>query len=255
MSGAIEGELLSEFCLNARQGCESRGMEVNLYTFQVLDRCHLDLSHPLAFPHEGNFMKSKIVPTNDPLANRDLNRLAAHSTLLHLSWTISGSFSAVFLLREGLSLPRYFSASPPIIVLRFAFRPAVLFSVRAIGLRSTLIVGTFLNSVQSPLLAPVHGVGVHFCSIAWWLRSPRRSIGPVTTRCSPPSARPPAAQPGWMAPAADRDRRYRGSGDGRPHVDGRGPLGGIRGGRRDLTRSHRAAARCDSSRRSSPLRR
>ena len=102
-------------------------------------------------------------------ANRDLNRLAAHSTLLHLSWAIFGSFSAVFLLREGLSLAAIFLCFAAIILLRFAFRPAVLFSVRAIGLRSTLIVGTFLNGVQSPLLAPVHGVDVAlllYCLVA-----------------------------------------------------------------------------------------
>ena len=102
-------------------------------------------------------------------ANRDLNRLAAHSTLLHLSWAIFGTFSAVFLLREGLSLAAIFLCFAAIILLRFAFRPAVLFSVRVIGLRATLIVGTFLNGVQSPLLAPVHGVDVallFYCVVA-----------------------------------------------------------------------------------------
>jgi MFS family permease len=101
--------------------------------------------------------------------NRDLNRLAVHSTLHQLAWTISSAFSAVFLLREGLSPAAIFLCLGAIIVLRFIFRPAVLFSVRAIGLRYTLIIGTFLYSAQSPLLALVHGLGVAllvYCVVA-----------------------------------------------------------------------------------------
>ena len=93
-------------------------------------------------------------------ANRDLNRLAAHITLHQLAWGICSAFSAVFLLREGLSPAAIFLCLGATIALRFAFRPAVLLSVRTIGLRSTLIVGTFLYGVQSPLLAPVHGLDV-----------------------------------------------------------------------------------------------
>jgi len=93
-------------------------------------------------------------------SNRDLNRLAAHSTLEQLSWGISSAFSAVFLLQQGLSPSAIFLCLGAIIALRFALRPAVLLAVRVIGLRSTLIVGTFLYGVQSPLLAPVHGLDV-----------------------------------------------------------------------------------------------
>jgi len=92
--------------------------------------------------------------------NRDLNRLAVHSTMHQLALAISSAFSAVFLLREGLSPAAIFLCIAAILVLRFTFRPAVFFSVRAIGLRSTLIIGTFLYGVQSPLLALVHGIGV-----------------------------------------------------------------------------------------------
>jgi MFS family permease len=91
-------------------------------------------------------------------SNRDLNRLAVHSTLEQLSWGISSAFSAVFLLQQGLSPAAIFLCLGAIIALRFALRPAVLRAVRVIGLRSTLIVGTFLYGVQSPLLAPVHGL-------------------------------------------------------------------------------------------------
>ncbi len=92
-----------------------------------------------------------------------------HSTLHQLAWTISSAFSAVFLLRGGLSPSAIFLCLGAIIVLRFTFRPAVLFSVRAIGLRSTLIIGTFLYSIQSPLLALVHALSVAllvYCVVA-----------------------------------------------------------------------------------------
>jgi hypothetical protein len=92
--------------------------------------------------------------------NRDLNRLAVHSTMQQLAWAISSAFSAVFLLREGLSPAVIFLCLAAIIAVRFTFRPAVLFSVRAIGLRSTFIIGTFLYGMQCPLLALVHGLGV-----------------------------------------------------------------------------------------------
>jgi hypothetical protein len=35
--------------------------------------------------------------------NRDLNRLAVHSTLHQLAWTIASTFFAVFLLRQGVA--------------------------------------------------------------------------------------------------------------------------------------------------------
>jgi hypothetical protein len=101
--------------------------------------------------------------------NRDLNRLAVHSTLHQLAWTISSAFSAVFLLREGLSPAAIFLCFGAIIALRFAFRPAVLFSVRAIGLRSTLVIGTLLYGAQNPLLAFVHGLSfalLAYCVVA-----------------------------------------------------------------------------------------
>jgi MFS family permease len=93
------------------------------------------------------------------LANRDLNRLGAHTTLHQLAWGVSTAFSAVFLLRQGLSPSAIYLYIGLIIVLRFVFRPAVPFSVRVFGLRATMIAATFLFAVQSPLLALVHGPG------------------------------------------------------------------------------------------------
>ncbi len=91
-------------------------------------------------------------------ANRDLSLLAAHSALQQLAWGIFTAFSAVFLFQRGLSAADIFLCFGAIIVLRFAIRPIVLLSARSIGLRATLILGTFFYGLQSPLLAPVHGL-------------------------------------------------------------------------------------------------
>jgi len=102
-------------------------------------------------------------------SNSDLNRLAVHSTMHQLAWAISSAFSAVFLLRQGLSPAAIFLCLAGIIALRFTFRPAVLVSAQTIGLRSTLVIGTFLYGVQSPLLALVHGLGITlllYCAVA-----------------------------------------------------------------------------------------
>lgn len=103
------------------------------------------------------------------LVNRDLNLLAVHSALQQVAAGIVSAFSAVFLLRQGFSLPAIFLSLGVIIVLRLAFRPAAALAVQVIGLRSTLIVGTFLYAAQGPLLAPVHGLNgwlVSYCLAA-----------------------------------------------------------------------------------------
>jgi hypothetical protein len=103
------------------------------------------------------------------LVNRDLNLLAVHSALQQVAAGIVSAFSAVFLLRQGVSVPAIFLCLGAIIVLRLVFRPATALAVRVIGLRSTLIVGTFLYAAQGPLLAPVHGLNgwlVSYCVTA-----------------------------------------------------------------------------------------
>lgn len=92
------------------------------------------------------------------LVNRDLNLLAVHSALQQVAAGIVSAFSAVFLLRQGVSLPAIFLCLGVIIVLRLVFRPAGALAVRVVGLRSTLIVGTLLYAAQGPFLAPVHGL-------------------------------------------------------------------------------------------------
>ena len=101
--------------------------------------------------------------------NRDLNHLVVHATLHSLAWCFCGLFSAVFLLRVGLSLSAIFLASAAILVLRLALRPLVLIVALAIGLRFTLMLGTLLFAFQFPMLAFVHDVGWAlglFCVVA-----------------------------------------------------------------------------------------
>lgn len=103
------------------------------------------------------------------LANPDVNRLAAHSTLHQLAWSVSGVFWSVFLLRAGVAPAGILVASAGILVLRFALRPVVLLVVSAIGLRRTLALGTLLSALQYPVLALVHGPGpelVLFCVVS-----------------------------------------------------------------------------------------
>jgi hypothetical protein len=92
-------------------------------------------------------------------SNRDLKRFALHTALHQLAWAVSSVFSAVFLLRQGLSPTAIFLSFALIIGFRFVFRGAVLMSVIRIGLRRTLVIGTFLYGVQSPLITLVHGPG------------------------------------------------------------------------------------------------
>jgi hypothetical protein len=102
-------------------------------------------------------------------ANRAVNRLVIHAALSELAFCLSGVFSAVFLLRAGLSVPEIFLLFGAIMVLRFVLRPLVLVAAPAIGLRRSLILGTVLQGAQYPVLALVHGVApalVVYCAIA-----------------------------------------------------------------------------------------
>jgi DHA1 family inner membrane transport protein len=101
--------------------------------------------------------------------NRDLNHMVVHATLHTLAWCFCGLFSGVFLLRLGLSLPEIYLVFAATLSLRFVLRPLVLMVAPAIGLRRTLMIGTFLFALPFPILALVHGVGMAlglFCLVA-----------------------------------------------------------------------------------------
>jgi DHA1 family inner membrane transport protein len=102
-------------------------------------------------------------------ANRDINRLVAHATLVSLAWSLGATFFIVFLLRAGLPLAQIFLAMAAILAFRFALRPLVLTVASAIGMRRTLLLGTFLSAFQFLAIAPVHDVGpalVLFCAVS-----------------------------------------------------------------------------------------
>lgn len=93
------------------------------------------------------------------LANRDINRLAAHSAVHQLAASVSGVFFSAFLLRAQVAPAGIFLCVAGIFVLRFMLRPLVRFAIRGIGLRRTLVLGTLLFGLQYPVLASVRGIG------------------------------------------------------------------------------------------------
>jgi len=93
-------------------------------------------------------------------ANRAVNRLAAHTALQQLAWTMSGVFFGVYLLRAGLAPSILFLATAAVLAMRFMLRPLVLLAAPYIGLRFTLVIGTLLTALQYPAVGFVHGVDV-----------------------------------------------------------------------------------------------
>ncbi len=92
-------------------------------------------------------------------ANRAINRLAIHTALVSLAWSLAGIFFAVYLLRAGLPPAMIFLASAAILALRFALRPLVVIVALKIGMRRAFIFGTLLSALQFPAIARVDGVG------------------------------------------------------------------------------------------------
>lgn len=91
-------------------------------------------------------------------ANADVNRLQAHNGLRQLSDSMAVTFSALFLLRQGLSPATVFLTYAAILMLRFALRPLVVRAAASLGLRRTLILGTALTALQFLSIANVTGV-------------------------------------------------------------------------------------------------
>ncbi len=91
--------------------------------------------------------------------NWDIHRLALHSGVYTLAWALSGAFSAVFLLRAGLTPAQIFLSFAAILALRFVMRPVVLYTAPAMGLRRALILGALFCALSGPALALVDGLG------------------------------------------------------------------------------------------------
>lgn len=92
-------------------------------------------------------------------STRDFSRLALHSGVLALASALSSAFSAVYLLRAGLSPAQIFLSFAAILVLRFMMRPLVLVTAPALGLRLTFIIGALFCALSCPALALVTGIG------------------------------------------------------------------------------------------------
>jgi len=102
-------------------------------------------------------------------ANRDINRLAAHYTLVTLANGLAGTFFLVFLLTAGLPLAQVYLAFAAILALRFCLRPIVIVVASAIGLRRTLVLGTALGALPFPAIALVQGLDaalLAFCVVS-----------------------------------------------------------------------------------------
>jgi MFS transporter, DHA1 family, inner membrane transport protein len=93
------------------------------------------------------------------LGNQSINYLIIHAVLHRLAWGGSSVFIGVYLYREGVSLAGIFLSYSAILALRFVFRSLLMPAVGLMGTRRALILGTFLQAVQYPTLAFVHGVG------------------------------------------------------------------------------------------------
>jgi MFS family permease len=101
--------------------------------------------------------------------NPNINRLAVHTTLHEIANSLSGLFSAVYLLRIGLSPAAIFLIFAAIYGLRFALRPMAFVIVPMLGLRWTLVLGTIFIAGQYQLLGFVDKVGWElalFCAAA-----------------------------------------------------------------------------------------
>jgi MFS family permease len=90
---------------------------------------------------------------------RDIHRLALHNAVATVAWTLSSTFSAVFLLRAGLTPAQIFLAFAVTLALRLVMRPLVLLAASAIGLRRTFVLGAILCALSCPALALAGGIG------------------------------------------------------------------------------------------------
>ncbi|HTP76103.1 MAG TPA: MFS transporter [Rhizomicrobium sp.] len=93
------------------------------------------------------------------LHNRTVNLLNLHYVIASIAQGGGGAFFSVYLLKSGMSVPAVLVALAIIFASRLAIRTFLLPLAIRIGLRPTVIVGTFLMALSYPFLIGVHGVG------------------------------------------------------------------------------------------------
>jgi Na+/melibiose symporter-like transporter len=122
-------------------------------------------------------------------SNQDINRLALHTALHQAAMGLSLAFFAAFLLHSGRSPAQVFLVIGTILVLRFFLRLGVPRTVRLLGFRNTLLLGSLLFAVEYLVLAAYDGSPRTPCAA--------RFIGPATTPFMRPLAIPKCAAPNW----------------------------------------------------------
>ena len=161
--------------------------------------------------------------------NDEIIRLAAHTTLHSLAWAVSGVFWTVYLLRAGLPPAMIFLALAGISLLRFVFRPLVLWTLPILGPRRTLIMGGLLSALQYPSLALVHGLGPELRALLRRDRLRQRLLLDLLPRLLRDAWRFRAArQPVGNPSGAGIDRRRARPGAGRHHARELRPVGSLR---------------------------
>jgi hypothetical protein len=93
--------------------------------------------------------------------NNAINLLNLHYGIHSLALTGGGAFYTVFLLKAGVPAPGVLASLAAILFGRFLVRPLVLPLAKRFGLKPVLVAGTIGTGLQYPVLAEVHGIGLH----------------------------------------------------------------------------------------------
>jgi DHA1 family inner membrane transport protein len=91
--------------------------------------------------------------------NNTVNLLNLHYGIHSIALSGTGAFWLVYMLKAGVPVAGVLGALALIVTGRFIIRPIVIPIGVRIGIRNTLILGTFLTALQYPLVARVHGMG------------------------------------------------------------------------------------------------
>jgi MFS transporter, DHA1 family, inner membrane transport protein len=91
--------------------------------------------------------------------NDAVNRVNLHYAIQSLAQGAGGTLVFAFLLHAGVSIPMTFVWLAGMLGGRFALRPLILPIGKRYGLKPLVIAGVWLNAVQFPTYAAVHGLG------------------------------------------------------------------------------------------------
>src|ERR1700739_4615722 len=91
--------------------------------------------------------------------NDAVNRVHLHYVIRWLAQGSGGTLAFAFLLHAGVSIPMTFVWLAGMLAGRFALRPLILPMGQRWGLKPLVIGGVFLDPVQFPTYAAVHGLG------------------------------------------------------------------------------------------------